>query len=59
MPANKRNGYDYSMNRKTIDDPETMPLESVDMFGIDKNIQSVLIFNNPVSKMNIPLTQCT
>lgn len=30
----KKTGYDYSMNRQTIDDPETMPLESVDMFGM-------------------------
>lgn len=29
----KKTGYDYSINRQTIDDPETMPLESVDMFG--------------------------
>lgn len=29
----KKTGDDYSINRKTIDDPETMPLESVDMFG--------------------------
>lgn len=29
----KKTGYDYSIDRKTIDDPETMPLESVDMFG--------------------------
>ncbi len=30
----KKTGYDYSIDRKTIDDPEVMPLESVDMFGM-------------------------
>jgi hypothetical protein len=33
MRTNKRTSYDYSMDRQTIDDPEIMPLESVDMFG--------------------------
>lgn len=29
----KKTGYDFSIDRKTIDDPEVVPLESVDMFG--------------------------
>jgi hypothetical protein len=29
----KKTGYDYSIDRKTIDDPEVVPLESVDLFG--------------------------
>lgn len=52
MPANKRTGYDYSMDRKTIDDPETMPLESVDMFGIILTTQLVPISSKVVLKMN-------
>lgn len=59
MPANKRNGYDYSMNRKTIDDPETMPLESVDMFGRIEDTQLVLIYSNLVSKTNMFLMRYT
>lgn len=29
----KKTGYDFSIDRKTIDDPEVVSLESVDMFG--------------------------
>jgi hypothetical protein len=36
----KKTGYDYSINRQTIDDPEVMPLESVDMFGRLRSMQS-------------------
>jgi len=31
----KKTAYDYSIDRKTIDDPETVNLESVDMYGKD------------------------
>jgi hypothetical protein len=49
----KKTGYDYSINRQTIDDPETMPLESVDMFGKLSITQSLLTSNKVESLTNI------
>lgn len=48
----KKTGYDYSMNRQTIDDPETVPLESVDMFGIVYITQFLLTSNKAESLTN-------